>query len=217
MIPLFLTPDQDFIAVIVGKERHKKALSMNQSSCEKQHIEGARTEMVLAEYLGLYWNPKVGICGGADIGKLIEVKSTPIQNGHLIINDRIKDDWACCLLIGECCSYNWVGWEFAEKVKETGVINVKNGDKTYWLHKEYLRICETFDPFRLRDKWNKKIFDDISNGQPFLIRRLLLYRFLHHSVRRELVKLRNRFSKTVPGKIDMIKLQDRFNALTFKK
>lgn len=80
------------------------------------HIEGALSEAALAKHLNLYWSGK-GDLGGPDIGD-IDVRSTPLPGGRLILHKEDPDDRVFYLLTGLNGTYEIRGWILARDGKK---------------------------------------------------------------------------------------------------
>lgn len=91
-------------------------------------IRGVEAEWAASIMLNLYWRPAIGLINQLDVGGLIEVKSTDLDQGKLIIRPKDKG-WAPFVLVinqdGNCripprC---WIIGDEARKMKEPEKVN----------------------------------------------------------------------------------------------
>ena len=75
------------------------------------HIEGALGECAVAKALNMYWAGK-GTVGAADVGLDLEVRTTPIAKGRLILHPADKDNAAYVLVTGLNGTYQIRGWVY---------------------------------------------------------------------------------------------------------
>ena len=81
-------------------------------------VEGCLGELALSKLTGNYWGGMSGV-GACDV-RHMEVRTTPVPSGHLILRDGDKDDVPYVLMIGSNGSYRVAGWILGGEGKELG-------------------------------------------------------------------------------------------------
>ena len=113
-------------------------------------ISGAKGELAVAKYLGVYFEPRNMDFKGPDVGREIQVRSTDWENGCLIIreNDAKTKKHKFVLAITPPGMTVWlVGWRFGDECRKDEFIhlNEKTGrEDGWWLKQEALALMETF-------------------------------------------------------------------------
>jgi len=112
-----LTSFEIFQAAMIGAKRNIEAKVRRlpdrhgfTGSGWDAHIEGACGEIAVAKFLGLYWGGSVNTFKtGGDVSGL-EVRTRSESHYDLIIRDNDPPDSIYILVIGQCPTYQVVGW-----------------------------------------------------------------------------------------------------------
>lgn len=133
------------ICAWVGKKRYEYATKTNRdpglgSSATLEgagnHITGAECELSGSIMVNMYWRPSIGQLDQKDVGGLIEVRSTALANGRLIV--KPKDDGPFVLVIKEGADrFRWGGWIMASNAKKFP-LTTKYGDPAHFVPQEEL-------------------------------------------------------------------------------
>ena len=142
---MILDKSEAFNAAIAGLMRQFRAIERNAKNNDGDltrdefatNIHGAIAEATVAKALGVYCNLASSDRAIADIGRNIEVRSTPIKKGCLIIRPRDKDDAKYYLVAGIYPNTVIIGWMFGRDAKQPRFWNDtdKDGNKIpspYW-------------------------------------------------------------------------------------
>lgn len=88
----------------------------------ENHIRGAECEYACSRILNLYWRPWVASMAEAkrmrDVGGLIEVRSTDLARGRLIVKPDDPDDAPFALIVRKGNRFTLAGWLFAYEAKQ---------------------------------------------------------------------------------------------------
>ena len=111
------------VACLVGVQRQienifngaKPAYGAGTANDWQLAIEGCLGEMALAKKLGCYWDGK-GVKRAPDVGQ-VDVRTTPRENGRLILHPDDPDDRFFCLLTGVNGRYTFRGGIFGREGK----------------------------------------------------------------------------------------------------
>lgn len=121
-----LTEAEERICAWVGQQRYAHALATRRAAGlgpsaawdgPALHIRGAKTEFAASVILNLSWRPTIGSIRDRDIGGLIEVRSTDLPHGRLIVKPQKPDDddgavpYVLTLISGNV--FRLCGWMFA--------------------------------------------------------------------------------------------------------
>jgi hypothetical protein len=123
MTEIQLSLAEIMIASQVGLMRQCEDIKANKKSYvgEKQHlgwqrhIEGALSECAMAKHLNVYWSKSSW--PNPDVGN-VEVRTTELDNGSLIIRPIDKDDVKYYLLTGINGKYTIRGYMYAKNAKQ---------------------------------------------------------------------------------------------------
>lgn len=135
-----LTPEELRICAWVGKMRQENAeklhrapgLGPSHASGGLLHIRGAECEFACSLMLNLSWRPAIGQIDQRDVGGLIEVRSTVLQNGKLIIKPT-DDDAIFALIVKEGVTrFRFGGWIFSSEAKLYPLVTGK-GDPAHFI------------------------------------------------------------------------------------
>lgn len=118
-----LTTAECLLAAQVGCTRHVKALPYTQQDGNKpglgwdEDINGAGGELMVAKYFGVYWPGFDNDGKGCDIGRM-QIKTTTIWNGRLVVRNTEDENDACILVIGKMPTYSICGWLLAKDARQ---------------------------------------------------------------------------------------------------
>lgn len=116
------------VAGNAGVLRHVNALRRSLTSLDAHHfdsqeghVSGAIAEWAVSKWLGVNWDPAVGITHasqvGGDAGR-VEVRSTPLPHGKLICHDYSFDDRPYLLVLSHRAPvFMLVGWLMGREAK----------------------------------------------------------------------------------------------------
>ena len=100
-------------------------------------ITGAMAECALAKYLGVYWEG-CGEINGVDVGE-VDVRSTPYDNGCLILHKSDDNNRKYYLLTGADGKYIIRGWIWGYEGKREEYYLTKNDrPPCYWIPQNVL-------------------------------------------------------------------------------
>ena len=102
------------------------------------HIRGAHCEFAASIILNLYWRPTIGEIKARDVGGLVEVRSTVLCDGRLIVKPRDAD--APFVLIVADMGDLWFrfgGWMWAADAKKAP-LNGEHGDPAHYVSQALL-------------------------------------------------------------------------------
>lgn len=133
MTGVSLTPQEWRHAAQVGLQRQIQALEAGREwrsggySC---HIEGACAELAVTKYLNVYWqgalvsDPREN---RGDVQPGIQVRSTPVPRGRLVLSDRDDARHLYILAVGRAPEFELVGWAWGERVKARPAVPLRTG------------------------------------------------------------------------------------------
>jgi hypothetical protein len=130
----------------VGKQRHAYAIPhecdpglwpSRDGASPANHIRGAKCEFAASIILNVYWRPHIGEIGQHDIGGLVEVRSTVLGQGWLIIKSTDKDHKPFVLVIIRDDIFQLAGWLFAREANRFPLITA-HGDPAHFVDQEFL-------------------------------------------------------------------------------
>ncbi len=96
------------------KQGNKNAHGLGGGRDWQVNIEGALAEMAMAKHLNVYWTK--GEFRAPDVG-VVDVRSTPHENGCLIVHETDEDGRVFWLLTGENGRYCIRGWMYGYEAK----------------------------------------------------------------------------------------------------
>jgi len=141
-----LTPSEIYWAACVGVMRqtqniqNKKRQMYGVDAATKDwqvHIEGALGEMALAKHLGIYWSGK-GEMKEPDVG-VVDVRTTPLNDGRLILHPNDDDERKFWLLTGYNGVYDVRGWIYGVDGKQKKFWSDPAGNRpAYFVKQKYL-------------------------------------------------------------------------------
>lgn len=110
-------------------------------------IEGAAAEMAVAKSFNLFWTPVVRepkeLDGDVGFGlQALQVRSTPRDNGRLILHDRDADDAVFVLVTGRLPEFHIRGWTTGREGKQARFQHPGDGRPAYFVPQESLHQGE---------------------------------------------------------------------------
>jgi hypothetical protein len=146
-----VTPWESRICTWTGKQRFLNAQELDRdpgegpsASCgdAQFHIRGAHCEFAASLMLNLYWRPNVGEIKKPDVGGLVEVRSTVLEAGRLIVKakDVLKSaDTPFVLIVADmdALKFRFGGWIFARDATAWPP-NGKHGDPAHYVEQKFL-------------------------------------------------------------------------------
>ena len=151
---IVLTKAEKAICEWVGRQRLSYAQRTNRNAGEgpsrgnespKNHIRGAECELAASIALNVSWRPNIGLLNEHDIGGFIEVRSTDLPDGRLIVKPDAADIDPYVLMIVTPTGYRCAGWALAEEVKKLPLRHYSNTDPAHYMDQGNLRSVETID------------------------------------------------------------------------
>jgi hypothetical protein len=99
----------------------------------KNSKEGLMSEMAVAKYLGMPWPAKNRGFQDADIGENIQVKSTNVTNGRLIVRPNARMSDIYILVIRDSIpNFYLAGWILASDARRSEWLYNDNGRPPMW-------------------------------------------------------------------------------------
>ena len=144
-----LTSWESRICTWVGRQRYANAVALERDPGEGplhdtdvMDIRGAHCEFAASIMLNLYWRPMIGEIKGRDVGGLVEVRSTVLQWGRLIVKpkDVVKSaDAPFALVVADmpALRFRFGGWMFARDAK-AWPLDSEHGDPAHYVEQEEL-------------------------------------------------------------------------------
>lgn len=153
-----LTEAEIRIATWVGKQRYAEVVRNNRDpgkgpsatdATPNNHIRGAMAEYAASMAFNLFWRPVVFRMDQKDVGGIIDVRTTIIPTGRLIIkpNDIKKAPHTPFVLV-DCQEmdkgkFRMCGWRLSKEAPELTQLDSKHGDSAYYISKDKLHSNES--------------------------------------------------------------------------
>jgi len=130
-----LTVKQIELAAWAGVQRQANRISKGQYDHNWQnHVEGCLAEFAVAQYLGKHWDGSIGIPKPGDIGHRVEVRSTAVADGRLLLRERDQTNADWVFVIGSNGEYQLVGWLEGIQAKNQKYLGkLKAGGDTFYI------------------------------------------------------------------------------------
>lgn len=139
-----LTEYEVHMAAGVGTRRHIESIykgrydNLNNGSAGwNEHIEGAAAELAVAKLYSVYWDGSVSTFKKADLGVRVQVRSTQLGDGKLIVRDKDPDDDIYILVTGRVPTFHIRGGIPGDHAKIQKYIfnpsGVKSGKPAYFV------------------------------------------------------------------------------------
>lgn len=143
MIVVELTEYEMEMCKFVGLARNSSARARGRNrglgpSDEPGDVRGAQCEYACAIGLNLFWRPHVGDITGKDAGDLVQVRSTVLPHGRLIVKPGDKDNDPFVLVLQEGRVHTLVGWLYAKAAKRSAPLTDKHGDPAHFINQSLL-------------------------------------------------------------------------------
>jgi hypothetical protein len=141
-----LTHWESRICTFVGRQRYANANALERDPGEgpphdndRMDIRGAHCEFAASIMLNLYWRPSIGELKNRDVGGLVEVRSTVLGNGRLIVKPKDDDDAPFALILADMDTlrFRFGGWMFARDAK-AWPLNSDHGDPAHYVEQAKL-------------------------------------------------------------------------------
>lgn len=137
---VFLTPHESQIQTWVGRQRNANALrnarnpGLGPAPREQRDILGAHGEFAASLILSVSWRPRIGEIDKADIGDWIEVRTTDIERGCLVIKPDDENQAPFVLVIAAMATLRFraVGWLYGFEAKRYP-ITTEFGDPAHYV------------------------------------------------------------------------------------
>lgn len=143
-----LTWQEQLFAAQAGVMRRMSAICRNRSEPHQTpktdlwgiDIESCGAEAAVAKSLGKYWVAVVDNTEALD-GDVsgVEVRSTVLKNGRLIVHNRDRDDAPFVLVRGSFPNYEIAGWMFGRDAKQDQYIFSGDGRPAFFVPASDLR------------------------------------------------------------------------------
>ena len=118
---------------VKSREDHRADTPMKQGTEWQNDICGAIAEMALAKALNVYWVPSVDTFKLPDIGTNLQVRSTTLERGKLIVRPRDSDDEIYVLGIEKTPLVSFKGWMYGKDAKNAEHwFDPRNGHPGAW-------------------------------------------------------------------------------------
>ncbi len=142
-----LLPHEIEMAAQVGIRRRLESLNFTDrygylgKDAWEQDIQAAAGELAVAKCLGLYWDGSVNTLKRGDVGRL-QVRSTSLPNGSLIVREGDTGDDLFVLVIGSIPFFRVVGSMYARDAKSDTFRRAPNGrPAAYFVPQSALTPC----------------------------------------------------------------------------
>jgi len=150
---MLLTPDESRICTWVGRKRFQNANRLDRDpgdgpphTHDRMDIRGAHCEFSASLILNLSWRPSIGRIRDRDVGGLIEVRSTDLSHGRLIVKPKDIQKSPCVpfalVMQVSALQYRLLGWQFAAEAK-TSPFLTQHGDPAHFVKQSDLRSNDT--------------------------------------------------------------------------
>jgi hypothetical protein len=133
MIRVKLTPSEVHMGALVGVHRRVASLGFkdnhgyNDADGWTVDIEGACAEVAFAKATRRYWDGGVATFKAADVGKSIQIRYTPHEDGCLIVRDADPGEHAYILVTGKAPDFRIIGGMRGEEAKAERWKRAPNG------------------------------------------------------------------------------------------
>jgi len=102
-------------------------------------VRGAQCEYACAIGLNLFWRPSVGSIASRDAGDLVQVRSTVLPHGRLIIKPGDDDNDGFVLVLQQGRDHTLLGWLLASDAKALAPLTSDYGDPAHFVSQRDLR------------------------------------------------------------------------------
>jgi hypothetical protein len=103
------------------------------------NIEGCGAECAFAKYSGMYWQSVVKRPSDlrGDVGH-VQVRSTPLSNGCMIVHEDDKDGSPFVLVVGKFPKYEVIGWMHGHEAKNKEFWRTDTGRPAFFVPQDRL-------------------------------------------------------------------------------
>jgi hypothetical protein len=126
VIEVTLTELEISYAVLVGTARRNESINKNLDSSRRHSsdvwgidIEGAAAELAYCKGMGYYFLPTVNTFKAADIGTDVQIRSTKLPDGKLIVRHDDPNEHIYVLVVGEVPDFKIIGYIFGHAAKRS--------------------------------------------------------------------------------------------------
>jgi hypothetical protein len=141
-----LTSWESRVCSWVGRQRFANARRLDRDpgegpphTTDEHDIRGAHCEFATSILVNRYWRPSIGEIDKPDVGGLVEVRSTTLEMGRLIVKPDDDDHSPFVLIVAdmERLRFRFAGWEFGRVAKEWPLVT-KHGDPGHYVDQSAL-------------------------------------------------------------------------------
>ena len=140
-----LSAEERRICAWVGRERFANANRLARDpgrgpvhNTDQFDIRGAHCEYAASLILNLSWRPSIGRIRDRDVGGLVEVRSTVLAHGRLIVKPADHDDVPYALILAvPSRPYALAGWLFGRQAKQFPLYT-EHGDPAHFVPQDEL-------------------------------------------------------------------------------
>jgi len=133
----------------VGKQRYESAIKEKRDPGlgpsryvdAVNHIRGAECEFACSLIVNRSWRPTIGDICSPDVGKVLEVRSTILATGRLIIKPNDDGPFALIYKKDEV-TFKFMGWHYAYLVKQSYPLVTKYGDPAHFVPSSDLKSLD---------------------------------------------------------------------------
>ena len=138
-----------FENAIANRRREGTGPSLHERT-PRLHVIGAQCEFACSIIVNRYWRPHIGKVGKdrqPDVGGCLEVRSTDLPYGRLIVKPD-DPEWPTALIFHDDRDrrYCFLGWAMASRVKQEPLLHYPDNDPAHFLPQ-----CELRDLTELKE------------------------------------------------------------------
>lgn len=142
-IRVMLTEYEMQMCEAVGRARNASAEALGRDpglgpTSAASHVRGAQCEFACSVGLNLFWRPQVGNIRSKDVGGLVQVRSTVLPTGRLIVKPADNDNDPFVLVRQDGRAHTLLGWLDARNAKRLTLVR-DHGDPAHFVGQELLR------------------------------------------------------------------------------
>jgi hypothetical protein len=147
MITVILSAYEMQMCELVGRARDASARKDNRNpglgpgaiGPEGGHIRGAQCEYACSIGLNMFWRPYIGEIKRKDVGDIVQVRSTVLRRGRLLVKPKDDDDDPFVLVRQTGTLHELLGWLDARTCKASARLNGDHGDPVHYVDQGLLR------------------------------------------------------------------------------
>jgi hypothetical protein len=150
-VEVTLTEAESRVCTWVGAQRHAAAVRERRDPGQgpsksdltpANHIRGAASEYAASIILNLSWRLNIGRIREVDVGGLVEVRSTDLERGCLIVKPQDKDYPFVLMIQNARRRFRFGGWMLAAEAKGWPLVTGR-GDPAHFVPQQALGTVET--------------------------------------------------------------------------